>query len=91
MRYGASVGALAVRVSPVTIGGWALVASGSVVTRDVPDHALVAGVPALRIGWVGRAGVPLQPDPDGDGVWRCTVTGERYAAVPSGEGLAFIA
>ena len=44
----------------MTIGRWALVAAGSVVVRDVPDFALVAGVPARRIRWVGRAGVPLE-------------------------------
>ncbi|HON76779.1 MAG TPA: N-acetyltransferase, partial [Dermatophilaceae bacterium] len=53
-----------------------LVAAGSVVIRDVPDFALVAGVPAKRIGWVGRAGVPLEPA--GDGVWRCPQTGDLY-------------
>jgi len=63
-------------VAPVTIGRWALVAAGSVVIRDVPDFGLVAGVPAKRIGWVGRAGVPLEPA--GDGVWRCPQTGDLY-------------
>ncbi len=53
---GASIGARAVCVAPVTIGRWALVAAGSVVIKDVPDFALVAGVPARRIGWVGRGG-----------------------------------
>src|SRR5699024_4429973 len=46
LRRGASVGARAVCVAPVTIGAWATVAAGAVVTKDVPDHALVAGVPA---------------------------------------------
>jgi acetyltransferase-like isoleucine patch superfamily enzyme len=72
---GASIGARAVCVAPVTIGRWAMVAAGAVVTRDVPDFALVAGVPARRIRWVGRAGVPLEQDAD---VWRCPRTGETY-------------
>jgi UDP-2-acetamido-3-amino-2,3-dideoxy-glucuronate N-acetyltransferase len=72
---GASIGARAVCVAPVRIGRWALVAAGAVVTRDVPDHALVAGVPARRIGWVGRAGVRLVADGD---AWVCPQTGERY-------------
>ena len=75
-REGASIGARAVCVAPVTIGRWALVAAGSVVVRDVPDYALVAGVPARRIRWVGRAGVPLEDW--GDGLWVCPETGERY-------------
>jgi acetyltransferase-like isoleucine patch superfamily enzyme len=59
VKQGASIGARAVCVAPVTIGAWTLVAAGSVVTRDIPDYALAAGVPARRIGWVGKAGVPL--------------------------------
>lgn len=73
---GASIGARAVCVAPVTIGRWALVAAGAVVTQNVPDHALVAGVPARRIGWVGRAGVPLT-DNQND-TWTCPRTGEVY-------------
>lgn len=73
---GSSIGARAVCVAPVTIGRWALVAAGSVVVRDVPDYALVAGVPARRIRWVGRAGVPLADQ--GNGMWSCPQTGERY-------------
>jgi len=46
---------------PVSIGRWALVAAGAGGDDGCPDHALVAGVPARRIGWVGRAGVPLRP------------------------------
>jgi acetyltransferase-like isoleucine patch superfamily enzyme len=73
---GASLGARSVCVAPVTIGRWALVAAGAVVTRDVPDYALVAGVPARRIGWVGEAGVRLEDT--GDGSWRCPRTGAVY-------------
>ena len=58
VRHGASIGARAVCVAPVTVGRWALVAAGSVVTRDVPDFALVAGAPARFIRWTGRAGSP---------------------------------
>jgi acetyltransferase-like isoleucine patch superfamily enzyme len=76
IRHGASIGARSVCVAPLTIGRWALVAAGSVVTRDVPDFALVAGVPAKRIRWVGKAGVPLEPA--GDGQWVCPQTGDRY-------------
>lgn len=76
VRTGASLGARSVCVAPVTIGRWALVAAGSVVTKDVPDFALVAGVPARRVRWVGRAGRPLIGE--GGGAWRCPVTGERY-------------
>lgn len=75
VREGASVGARAVCVAPVTIGRWALVAAGSVVTKDVPDYALVAGAPARRLRWVGRAGAPLVADGSG---WRCPETGDRY-------------
>jgi UDP-2-acetamido-3-amino-2,3-dideoxy-glucuronate N-acetyltransferase len=77
VRAGASVGARAVCVAPVVIGRWALVAAGAVVTRDVPDHALVVGVPARRVGWVGRTGERLVPA--GGGRWRCPATGEQFA------------
>jgi acetyltransferase-like isoleucine patch superfamily enzyme len=73
---GASVGARAVCVAPVRIGRWALVAAGAVVVHDVADFALVAGVPARQIGWVGRAGVRLKDE--GDGRFRCPQTGELY-------------
>jgi acetyltransferase-like isoleucine patch superfamily enzyme len=76
VREGASVGARAVVVAGCTIGRWALVAAGSTVTRDVADFALVAGSPARRIKWVGRAGHPLEDQ--GSGVWRCPRTGSLY-------------
>lgn len=73
---GASLGARAVCVAPVTVGRWAMVAAGAVVVRDVPDFALVAGVPARRIGWVGRAGVRLtEYEP---GLWVCPRTDAHY-------------
>ena len=78
-REGASVGARAVCIAPVEIGRWALVAAGSVVVSDVPDFALVAGVPARRIGWVGRAGVRLEKAPSGR--WVCPSTADHYIEV----------
>jgi len=56
---GASIGAGAICVAPITIGKWSLVGAGSVVTRDVPNFALVAGNPARQIGWVGHSGIRL--------------------------------
>ncbi|GAA1505909.1 acyltransferase [Sphaerisporangium rubeum] len=77
VRQGASIGARAVIVAGRTVGRHALIAAGAVVTRDVPDFALVAGVPARRVGWVGRAGVTLHEQAPGR--WRCPDTGELYA------------
>jgi UDP-2-acetamido-3-amino-2,3-dideoxy-glucuronate N-acetyltransferase len=75
---GASIGARAVCVAPVRIGRWATVAAGAVVTKDVPDFALVLGVPAHQRGWVGRAGAPLRRDGDR---WICPLTGAAYTEV----------
>ena len=76
VREGASLGARVVVVPGRVIGCWAMVAAGAVVTRDVPDFALVAGVPARQVGWVGRAGQRLLDDAPGR--WRCPQTGELY-------------
>lgn len=73
---GSSVGAGAVCVAPVTIGRWSMIAAGSVVIKDVPPFALVAGTPARQIGWVGRAGHPLEVE--AGGLMCCPVTGARY-------------
>lgn len=76
VRRGASIGAGAICVAPAEIGTWALVAAGSVVTRNVPPFALVAGNPARRIGWVSTSGYRLQKVSTGD--WTCPVSGESY-------------
>jgi len=75
IRQGAAIGARAVCVAPVTIGAWATIAAGAVVTKDVPDFALMAGVPARRLGWVGKAGVRLEQR---EGLWVCPETGAKY-------------
>jgi acetyltransferase-like isoleucine patch superfamily enzyme len=76
---GASIGARAVCIAPVRIGKWALVAAGAVVTKDVPDFALVAGVPAKRIRWVGRVGLPLEDI--GDNLYRCPQDQSTYRQI----------
>ena len=81
---GASVGAGAICVAPVTVGCWAIVAAGSVVIRDVPDYALVVGNPARQIGWVGRAGSRLQTHSQSPGTLHCPVTGALYNETSSG-------
>ena len=82
VEYGAAIGAGAVCVAPVTIGEWATVAAGAVVVNDVAPYALVAGVPARRIGWVGRAGERLVQDQSG--MWRCPATGDGFRSDESG-------
>lgn len=77
IERGASIGARATCVAPVTIGAWATVAAGAVVVKDVPAYALVAGVPARRLGWVGEAGIPLIAG-ENDETWVCPSTGARY-------------
>jgi acetyltransferase-like isoleucine patch superfamily enzyme len=59
VRQGASIGANTTVLCGIEIGAWALVAAGSVVSRDVPPHALVVGNPARLRGWVCRCGRPL--------------------------------
>lgn len=75
---GASIGAGAVCVAPVAIGRWAFVAAGAVVTADVPDFGMVAGVPARQIGWVGRSGRRLAASAADPSVLLCPQTNDAY-------------
>jgi UDP-2-acetamido-3-amino-2,3-dideoxy-glucuronate N-acetyltransferase len=77
LKQGATIGANATIVCGITVGRYAFVGAGAVVTHDVPDHALVVGTPARRVGWVSRRGCRL-PEPDDDGVMRCPESGEAY-------------
>ena len=72
LKTGATLGANSTVVCGHTIGAWAMVAAGAVVTGDVPDHALVAGVPARRIGWVCECGQRLTDD------LQCGICGRKY-------------
>lgn len=88
LKHGCSIGARSVCVAPVTIGEWATVAAGSVVVKDVTPFALVAGVPARRIKWVGRSGFPLEPE--GEHRWVDTRTGDRFVEDPATDTLTLV-
>lgn len=72
LRTGTTVGANATIVCGHTIGKWAMIAAGAVVTKDVKDHALMAGVPAKQIGWVCECGERLNKD------FICEKCGRKY-------------
>jgi UDP-2-acetamido-3-amino-2,3-dideoxy-glucuronate N-acetyltransferase len=76
VKEGASIGANATIVCGITIGRHTLIGAGSVVTRDVPDYALVVGNPARIIGWVSEAGTRLNFDHDG--LAYCEKAGKKY-------------
>ena len=75
---GATIGANATILCGITIGRYAMIGAGAVITDDIPDHALVAGVPGRRIGWVSRTGERLGTD------LVCPRTGEHYREAGSG-------
>jgi UDP-2-acetamido-3-amino-2,3-dideoxy-glucuronate N-acetyltransferase len=77
LRRGATLGANAPVVCGVTSGRYAFIAAGAVVTRDVPDYALMMGVPGRQTGWMSRHGICL-PKPDKDGIMVCPESGWRY-------------
>lgn len=76
LRRGCSVGANATIVCGTTIGRYAFIAAGAVVTKDVPDYALMAGVPARQVGWMSRHGHRLRFD--AEGLATCPESGLRY-------------
>ena len=78
VRRGATLGANSTIVCGTTIGAHAFVGAGAVVSRDVPDFALMVGVPARRIGWMSRHGERLTLPASGDGEAAGPATGERY-------------
>lgn len=77
LRRGATIGANATVVCGVTVGRYAFVAAGAVVTHDVPDYGLIVGVPGRLQGWMSRHGHKL-PSPDADGIMACPESGLRY-------------
>lgn len=83
IRRGASIGANATIVCGVTIGRYAFVGAGAVVTKDLPDYALVIGNPARQQGWVSRHGHRLK-DPDTEGIYTCPESSLRFQEVEAG-------
>lgn len=78
VRQGATLGANCTIVCGVTIGRHAFIGAGAVVNRDVPDFALIAGVPGRHIGWMSRYGERIPLPLRGVGVHVCPHTGDRY-------------
>ena len=79
VRIGATLGANCTIVCGTTIGRYAFVGAGAVVTRDVPDFALVVGVPGRQVGWMSRYGERLDLPLHGSGRASCSRTGDLYA------------
>ncbi len=80
IRRGSTIGANSTIVCGHTLGRYCFVAAGAVVTKNVPDYAFMAGVPAKRIGWMSRHGIPLT-DPDKDDIMICKESGFKYKEV----------
>ena len=78
VKRGATLGANCTVVCGTTVGEYAFVGAGAVVSRDVPAFALMVGVPARRIGWMSRHGERLALPASGEGEAACPATGERY-------------
>ena len=96
LRHGCSIGAGAVVVAGVDVGRYATVGAGAVVTRTVPDNALVAGNPARRLGWVcdcgqrltdSATGAPVPATPDADTDLLCPACDRHFAYVPDAEAI----
>jgi len=77
IKKGATIGANATIVCGITLGRYCFIAAGAVVTKDVPDYAMLVGVPAKQVGWMSRHGIKL-PKPHEDGIMICPESGYRY-------------
>lgn len=82
LKRGCSIGANATIVCGITIGRYAFIAAGAVISKDVPDYALMVGVPGRQKGWMSRHGHILQ-NPDSDGILTCPESRLRYKEVDS--------
>jgi len=78
VKRGATIGANATIVCGVTLGEYSFIGAGAVVNRDVPDYALMVGVPAKQVGWMSRHGERLSLPVQGDAEAVCPATGHTY-------------
>lgn len=78
VKQGATLGANCTIVCGVTIGRYAFVGAGAVINKDIPDYALVVGVPAKQIGWMSKFGEQIDLPLQGKGEFSCQHTGEHY-------------
>jgi UDP-2-acetamido-3-amino-2,3-dideoxy-glucuronate N-acetyltransferase len=79
VKKGASLGANCTIICGITIGEFAFIGAGAVVTRDVPAYALMTGVPARQIGWMSEYGEQMPLPVQGEGHYNCPHTGQIYA------------
>jgi len=84
VKKGATLGANCTIVCGVTIGAYSFVGAGAVINKDVPDYALVVGVPGKQIGWMSEFGEQLDLPVTGDGETRCQHTGAIYRLTNGG-------
>jgi len=80
IKKGATVGANATIVCGIELGRYCFIAAGAVVTKNVPDYAMMAGVSAKQVGWMSRHGIKL-PAPDEAGIMMCPESGFKYKEV----------
>lgn len=78
VKKGASIGANCTIICGVKIGRYAFIGAGAVVTKDVPDYALMVGVPAIQTGWMSEYGERMESFFNKDGFFICSKTGDEY-------------
>ena len=83
IRRGTTIGANATIVCGIELGRYCFIAAGALVTKNVPDYALMMGTPAKEKGWISRHGIPLKGT-DKDGIMVCAESGYRYKEVEAG-------
>jgi len=83
IKRGATIGANATIICGIDLGKYCFIAAGAVVTKTVPDYALMSGVPAKQTGWISRHGIPLSK-PDSKGIMICPESDYRYQQVKPG-------